>query len=66
MPVQAEGCDCVNEVKGVGVYRLAPDDEGGPQCILVADIDHYGVLGPTLEERSARRAREQAEQEASK
>ena len=66
MPVQAEGCDCVNEVKGVGVYRLAPDDEGGPQCILVADIDYYGVLGPTLEERAARRAREQAEQETSK
>ena len=34
MPVEAEGCDCVNEVKGVGVYRLAPDDGGGPHCIL--------------------------------
>ena len=53
MPVQAEGCDCVNEIKGVGVYRLAPDDEEGPQCILVADNDYYGVLGPSLEERTA-------------
>ena len=66
MPVQAEGCDCVNDVKGVGVYRLTPDDGYGPQCILVADIDYYGVLGPTLDERAARRARERAEQEASK
>ena len=40
------GCDCVNEVKGVGIYRLAPDSEEGPQCILVADNDYYGVLGP--------------------
>ena len=64
MPVQAEGCDCVNEVKGVGVYRLAPNNEQGPQCILVADNDYYGVLGPPLEERAARRAREQAKQDA--
>ena len=65
MPVEAEGCDCVNEVKGVGVYRLAPDDEQGPRCILVVDNDYYGVLGPALEERAAaaRRARERAKQE---
>ena len=65
MPVQAEGCDCVNGVKGVGVYRHVPDNEEGPQCILVADIDYYGVLGPTLEERNAAsyRARGQAKQE---
>ena len=65
MPVQAEGCDCVNEVKGVGIYRLQPDDDEGPQCILVADNDYYGVLGPALDEReaTARRAREQARQE---
>lgn len=64
MPVQAEGCDCVNEVKGVGVFRLAPDDGQGPQCILVADNDYYGVLGPSSKERAAaaRRAREQARQ----
>ena len=68
MPVHAEGCDCVNEVKGVGVYRHAPGDEEGPQCILVADNDYYGVLGPSLEERAAaaRRAREQVKQEDSK
>ena len=68
MPVQAEGCDCVNEVKGVGVYRHGPDDEKGPQCILVADNDYYGVLGPTFDERTAtaRRAREQARQEEPK
>ena len=65
MPVWAEGCDCVNEVKGVGVYRLTPDDQEGPQCILVADVDYYGVLGPTLSERNATRhyAKEQARQE---
>ncbi len=40
MPVSAEGCDCVNEVKGVGVYRHGPDDEEGPRCILVADTDY--------------------------
>ena len=68
IPVWAEGCDCVNEVKGVGVYRRRPDDEEGPQCILVADNDYYGVLGPTLEERAAteRRAREQAGHEETK
>ena len=65
MPVWAEGCDCVNEVKGVGVYRHAPDNEEGPGCILVADNDYYGVLGPASEERAAtaRRAREQTRQE---
>ena len=68
MPVHAEGCDCVNEVKGVGVYRHAPSDEQGPQCILVADNDYYGVLGPSMEERAAaaRRAREQVKQEDAK
>ena len=68
MPVEAEGCDCVNEVKGVGVYSLAPDDEQGPRCILVADNDDYGVLGPTFEERNAAsyRAREQAKREEAK
>ena len=62
------GCDCLNEVKGAGIYRHGPDDEEGPHCILVADIDYYGVLGPTLYERNAtaRRAREQAGQEESK
>ena len=65
MPVQAEGCDCVNEIKGVGVFRLAPDDGQGPRCILVADNDYYGVLGPSSKERAAaaRRSREQARQE---
>ena len=53
MPVQAEGCDCVNGVKGVGIYRLAPDNKEGPQCILVADNDYYGILGPTPDERAA-------------
>jgi hypothetical protein len=68
LPVWAEGCDCVNEVKGAGIYRHGPDNEEGPQCILVADIDYYGVLGPTLTERNAtrRRVREQARQEESK
>ena len=68
LPVWAEGCDCVNEVKGAGLYRHGPDDEEGPHCILVADIDYYGVLGPTLNERSAiaRRAREQARHEEAK
>ena len=68
MPVRAEGCDCDNEVKGVGIYRHRPDDEGGPTCILVADNDYYGVLGPTLDERAAtaRRAREQARREEPK
>ena len=68
LPVWAEGCDCVNEVKGAGIYRHGPDDEEGPRCILVADIDYYGVLGPTPEERNAtrRRAREQARQEEAK
>ena len=68
MPVQAEGCDCVNKVKGVGLYRHGPDNEEGPQCILVADVDYYGVLGPTLSERNATRhyAREQARQEEAK
>ena len=68
MPVDAEGCDCVNEVKGVGVYRLAPNDTEGPHCILVADNDYYGVLGPSLNERAAasRSAREEAKQEEAK
>ena len=68
MPVWAEGCDCVNEVKGVGLYRHGLDDEEGPQCILVADVDYYGVLGPTLRERDAVRSREreQARQEDAK
>ena len=51
--MQAEGCVCVNKVKGVGIYRLEPDNEEGPQCILVADNDYYGVLGPPLNERAA-------------
>ena len=65
MPVQAEGCDCVNGVKGVGIYRLGPDNKEGPQCILVADNDYYGILGPTPEERAAanRRTQEQATQQ---
>ena len=65
MPVSAEGCDCVNEVKGVGVYRHGPDDAEGPRCILVADMDYHGVLGPTLEERvaAATHKQEQAKRE---
>ena len=65
MPVLAEGCDCVNEVKGVGVYRHGPDDAEGPQCILVADTDYHGVLGPTLKERvaAATHKQEQAKRE---
>ena len=54
MPVEAEGCDCVNYVKGVGLYRLEPDDKDGPRCILVAEPDFYGVLGPSVEERNRR------------
>ena len=68
MQVWAEGCDCVNEVKGVGIYRLEPDDKDGPSCILVADNDYYGVLGPTLDERAAtaRRGLDRAKQEKPK
>ena len=66
--MQAECCDCVNKVKGVGVYRLTPDNEEGPQCILVAEVDYYGVLRLTLSERNAtgHHAREQARQEEAK
>ena len=65
IPVQAEGCDCINDIKGVGIYRHEPDNEEGPQCILVANNDYYGVLGPTLDERAAanRRTQEQATQQ---
>ena len=65
MPVKAEGCDCVNDIKGVGIYRNAPDDKEGPHCILLADADFYGVLGPTIQERNAanRRAQDQATQQ---
>ena len=54
IPVQAEGCDCVNDAKGVGLYRLGPDDRDGPRRILVAGPDFYGVLGPSLDERQRR------------
>ena len=62
LPVQAEGCDRVNGMQGVGVYRLAPDDEHGPQCIPVAQNDYYCVRGSALKERvaAARRVQEQA------
>ena len=32
IPVQAEGCGCVNDVKGVGLYRLGPDNRDGPRA----------------------------------
>ena len=55
IPVQAEGCDCVNDVKGVGLYRLGPDNRDGPRCILVADPGPYGVLGPVFTRGSGER-----------
>ena len=68
MIVEAEGCDCVNEVKGAGLHRPSPDDKGGPRCILVCEPDFYGVLGPDERERHRRmdlkrRTREQTQRE---
>ena len=68
MVVEAEGCDCVNEVKGVGLHWPSPDHKEGPRCILVCEPDFYGVLGPDERERHRRmnldrRAREQTQRE---
>ena len=58
--VDAEGCDCVNEVRGAGNFEV--DDGRGPRCILVCGPDFYGILRPTPKEmrRMQRRAEERA------
>ena len=58
--VDAEGCDCVNEVRGAGNFEV--DDGRGPRCILVCGPDFYGILGPTPKERRRMQRRAEGKQ----
>ncbi len=58
LKVEAEGCDCVNDVRAAGVYVLNPGssrEDGKPRCILVCEPDFYGILGPSMKERQRQR-----------
>ena len=56
LEVEAEGCDCVNDVRGAGMRGpggLATE----PRAVIVCEPDFYGILGPSYKERNrARRA----------
>ena len=59
LEVEAEGCDCVNDVRGAGM-RGPVGIEGGPKAVIVCGPDFYGLLGPSYNERiRARRAERQ-------
>ena len=59
LEVEAEGCDCVNKIRGAGVYEL--DDALGirRRCLLVGKPDFYGILGPSMRDRQRARFREE-------
>ena len=51
LEVEAEGCDCVNDVRGVGMreFRIAGETER--KAVIVCGPDFYGILGPSYKER---------------
>ena len=50
LEVEAEGCDCVNDVRGAGTRRAA-HVESGRKAVIVCEPDFYGILGPSYDER---------------
>ena len=59
LEVEAEGCDCVNDVRGAGM-REAIGVEVSRKAVIVCEPDFYGILGPSFNERvRASRAKQQ-------
>ena len=57
LEVEAEGCDCVNDVRGAGMRELRIAGETEQKAVIVCGPDFYGILGPSYDERMrARRA----------
>ena len=50
LEAEAEGCDCVNAVRGAGM-RGPIGTEAGGMAVIVCDPDFYGILGPRYVER---------------
>lgn len=50
LEVEAEGCDCVNDVRGAGM-RKSIGNESGYKAVIVCGPDFYGILGPSYNER---------------
>lgn len=55
LEVEAEGCDCVNPVRGAGVYELGPRGAEYQKAIVVCGPDFYGIVGPSYAERQRQR-----------
>ena len=50
LQVEAEGCDCVNDVRGAGMRGpIGLDTE--EKAVIVCGPDFYGILGPSYKER---------------
>lgn len=49
LEVEAEGCDCVNDVRGAGMRGEIGGDAG--KAVIVCGPDFYGILGPSYDER---------------
>lgn len=49
LEVEAEGCDCVNDVRGAGTRGAIGGDAG--KAVIVCGPDFYGILGPSYKER---------------
>ena len=49
LEVEAEGCDCVNNVRGAGSRGPIGGDPG--KAVIVCGPDFYGILGPSYDER---------------
>ncbi len=49
LEVEAEGCDCVNDVRGAGMRVPIGGDAG--KAVIVCEPDFYGILGPSYDER---------------
>ena len=53
LEVEAEGCDCVNPVRGAG--RRGPIGGDGGRAVIVCGPDFYGIVGPSYGERQRQR-----------
>ena len=51
LEVEAEGCDCVNDVRGAGMRELRIAGETEQKAVIVCGPDFYGILGPSYKER---------------
>ena len=51
LEVEAEGCDCVNGVRGAGMRELRIAGETEQKAVIVCGPDFYGILGPSYGER---------------